>query len=421
MIRAAYKSLAQIYHPDKNQGDVEAARIMKLINAAYEVLSDPMKRAEHDRWIAQQEEILKNQQHQKTDHVYKQSSQNQQNTEKSQQRSNHNRNYSNGYNTSDVNPNKTSKQELNKKKSEWGVLFVIIAIFGVGAAIAIPQLASQKTNQAETYQRGTDANAAAADATAAATEAEAAADAAAMDIEAVAQLAASSMTYPTSFDCSKAKSIPEQLICTNADLAASDRELAILVQQAKSAVTDKKAFTQRIRRQWNYREKNCIDKVCVTNWFAYQKAVLTQIAQTGNVNAGATSQQLTAKALPQTGDTDNPYLQGVAPLQIKVQYGDNYWVKIDDAYTGRHLVSYFIRSGQTLNVNLPTGSYTIKYAYGKEWYGVENLFGPQTSYAKADEIFNFRFDGYQYNGYTVELIKQVNGNLQTSHLNASQF
>lgn len=82
VIRAAYKSLAQIYHPDKNQGDVEAARIMKLINAAYEVLSDPMKRAEHDRWIAQQEAILKNQQDQKTDHVYKQSSQNQQNTEK---------------------------------------------------------------------------------------------------------------------------------------------------------------------------------------------------------------------------------------------------------------------------------------------------------------------------------------------------
>ena len=57
VIRAAYKSLAQKYHPDKNQGDEDAARIMKIINESYEILSDPTKRAEHDQWIAQQEKI----------------------------------------------------------------------------------------------------------------------------------------------------------------------------------------------------------------------------------------------------------------------------------------------------------------------------------------------------------------------------
>ena len=57
VIRAAYKSLAQKYHPDKNQGDEDAARIMKLINEAYETLSDPIKRAEHDNWIEQQEKV----------------------------------------------------------------------------------------------------------------------------------------------------------------------------------------------------------------------------------------------------------------------------------------------------------------------------------------------------------------------------
>lgn len=52
VIRAAYRSLSQKYHPDRNPGDAQAAQRMTLINAAYDVLSDPLKRKEHDNWIA---------------------------------------------------------------------------------------------------------------------------------------------------------------------------------------------------------------------------------------------------------------------------------------------------------------------------------------------------------------------------------
>lgn len=55
VIRAAYRTLSQKYHPDLNQSNLEAAKIMRIINAAYEVLSDPEKRRAHDKWIAQQE------------------------------------------------------------------------------------------------------------------------------------------------------------------------------------------------------------------------------------------------------------------------------------------------------------------------------------------------------------------------------
>ena len=48
VIRAAYKILSQKFHPDRNPGDREAARIMAIINASYEVLSDPERRREHD-------------------------------------------------------------------------------------------------------------------------------------------------------------------------------------------------------------------------------------------------------------------------------------------------------------------------------------------------------------------------------------
>lgn len=57
MIRAAYRTLSQTYHPDRNVGDAEAARIMAIVNASYDVLSDPQKRAQHDAWIRRQEQL----------------------------------------------------------------------------------------------------------------------------------------------------------------------------------------------------------------------------------------------------------------------------------------------------------------------------------------------------------------------------
>ena len=47
--------MSQKHHPDRNPDNPEAARVMVLLSIAYRALSDPAKRAEHDRWIAQQE------------------------------------------------------------------------------------------------------------------------------------------------------------------------------------------------------------------------------------------------------------------------------------------------------------------------------------------------------------------------------
>ena len=57
VIRAAYKTLTQKYHPDRHPGSADAARVMALINVSYQVLSDLAQRADHDRWIAQQEQL----------------------------------------------------------------------------------------------------------------------------------------------------------------------------------------------------------------------------------------------------------------------------------------------------------------------------------------------------------------------------
>lgn len=50
VVRAAYKALAQRYHPDKWQGSQQAAHArMAEINNAYSILSDPIKRRAYDQ------------------------------------------------------------------------------------------------------------------------------------------------------------------------------------------------------------------------------------------------------------------------------------------------------------------------------------------------------------------------------------
>ncbi|NLY91286.1 MAG: molecular chaperone DnaJ [Firmicutes bacterium] len=49
-IKKAYRRLARQYHPDVNKEDPNAEEKFKEINEAYEVLSDPQKRAAYDRF-----------------------------------------------------------------------------------------------------------------------------------------------------------------------------------------------------------------------------------------------------------------------------------------------------------------------------------------------------------------------------------
>jgi DnaJ-class molecular chaperone len=47
-IKAAYRKLAKQLHPDRNPGDAQAERRFKELSRAYDILSDPDKRAQYD-------------------------------------------------------------------------------------------------------------------------------------------------------------------------------------------------------------------------------------------------------------------------------------------------------------------------------------------------------------------------------------
>ncbi|MCP5396793.1 MAG: molecular chaperone DnaJ [Sphingomonadaceae bacterium] len=49
-LKSAYRKLAMKYHPDRNPGDADCEAKFKAINAAYDCLKDPQKRAAYDRF-----------------------------------------------------------------------------------------------------------------------------------------------------------------------------------------------------------------------------------------------------------------------------------------------------------------------------------------------------------------------------------
>jgi hypothetical protein len=65
--------------------------------------------------------------------------------------------------------------------------------------------------------------------------------------------------------------------------------------------------------------------------------------------------------------------------------------------------------------------YHFKFATGHEWYGERFLFGPDTVYSVADKPLIFSVDGDDVVGHTLELVKQVNGNLGETQIGAADF
>ncbi|MBC5766476.1 lysozyme inhibitor LprI family protein [Ramlibacter albus] len=84
-----------------------------------------------------------------------------------------------------------------------------------------------------------------------------------------------------SFDCEKARSTPEHLICNDAELAQLDRELGAIYKRAKNAASDPEAFQRVSDREWRRRESECGDRDCLLRWYAQRKRQLQEQLEHG--------------------------------------------------------------------------------------------------------------------------------------------
>ena len=115
----------------------------------------------------------------------------------------------------------------------------------------------------------------------------------------------------------------------------------------------------------------------------------------------------------------------IAPLEIRTQGAGDYLVKLVDVPSGRDVGTVYARGGTTVEIEVPLGTYAIRYATGRTWYGYDYLFGPETAYAETDETFVFKrettADGWSIEGFTLMLYPVFDGNLSTTRLRASEF
>ena len=111
----------------------------------------------------------------------------------------------------------------------------------------------------------------------------------------------------------------------------------------------------------------------------------------------------------------------MSSLEVHASASDNYYIKLEDTTTKRTVLTFFLRAGSTVEVEVPLGNYVFKYASGTKWYGFKHLFGPSTSYNIADTNLNFNLEGNQIVGHTITLYKVTDGNLKTKSISEEEF
>lgn len=82
---------------------------------------------------------------------------------------------------------------------------------------------------------------------------------------------------------------------------------------------------------------------------------------------------------------------------------------------------FFVHGGLPFEIEVPLGRYYLKYATGREWYGEEAHFGPNTIYSKAGAIFTFSIEGKGVKGHELTLYRVRDGNLKTESISRENF
>ncbi|CDS53081.1 hypothetical protein [Polaromonas sp. CG9_12] len=79
------------------------------------------------------------------------------------------------------------------------------------------------------------------------------------------------MRSDASFDCSRARSVSEKMICSDAELFQLNHEVGRVYARAKNATADRAAFQRQNDLEAGRRESICRDRGCLLRWYAYRR------------------------------------------------------------------------------------------------------------------------------------------------------
>lgn len=109
------------------------------------------------------------------------------------------------------------------------------------------------------------------------------------------------------------------------------------------------------------------------------------------------------------------------PLKVENEPGANALIKFVRVNDGVEVISAFVRSGDTVELRVPPGSYRGKIASGQTWYGDKIRFGPDTGYSEFESTFDFLVEGNELVGKELTLRQMTNGNLRKHAIDANKF
>jgi|GEM_PF-1151753 len=127
---------------------------------------------------------------------------------------------------------------------------------------------------------------------------------------------------------------------------------------------------------------------------------------------------------PSLTDLNNhagPKHQKSPSLTIFNPLGSHKWLKLIRVSDEAEVLSVFIRSGDTVVVTVPKGTYRAKVASGQIWFGESTRFGPQTQYFRVSAPLDFNVEGGQLLGQELTLMGPRDANRTAAELDAGDF
>lgn len=137
-------------------------------------------------------------------------------------------------------------------------------------------------------------------------------------------------------------------------------------------------------------------------------------------NNGKTSGSDTLKpvSMPSSGTVlSGQEYHNESEITVKASLGDSYVVSLK--YTnGKEAITFFVRSGETVTIDVPSAYLYVYFASGDTWYGYGEglMFGEDTVYSKDDEPLDFTKYTWEYTLYQV-----ANGNFEETPSNQDEF
>lgn len=116
-----------------------------------------------------------------------------------------------------------------------------------------------------------------------------------------------------------------------------------------------------------------------------------------------------------------PAAELLCPLAVEVTGSKNYYIYLDSLTSDAYDMAFMVSPNSYAEVEVPLGMYEIYYTTGTTWYGTEDRFGDNAPCYKCDGGFYFYEDGDYYQGYSLELYLQYDGNLDTDEIPSNQF